>query len=249
MSALAYWWQSSVGARGGVSPDVSALVSALGGDGAVAAFYDYRFGVQATGGVVDSWSDSRGIGPALSVTGSARPLLGASGVTFDGVDDYLRASGGTLNGFGDPMALFLVAVMPAAQDAAINRRLVVLSSGTTEALRAYIALASNGYNIIGQPTNTTVGNVVGLSGTRLLQGRRTAGLVAGQIGSAAEVSTSAAQTATTVTRLTIAGAASDVSVAFAGFTLKALGVTTTGLSSAQWSAIQAWAQAVHGATL
>jgi hypothetical protein len=78
--------------------DVTTLVTALGGDASVAAFYDVRTRVTKSGATVSQWDDARGnagFGPALvQATGTRKPAWDAANllITTDGVDDILKSA-------------------------------------------------------------------------------------------------------------------------------------------------------------
>lgn len=93
--------------------DIAALISVLGGNTVVSAFYDVRAGVTATT-TVSQWDDARGatgFGPSLvQATSGNRPAWDPSALTmsFDGIDDTLATVASPLFALATPMSLAFV---------------------------------------------------------------------------------------------------------------------------------------------
>jgi hypothetical protein len=74
--------------------DISDLVTLLGGDSHVLAFYDARFGVNG-GALVTSWDDARGttgFGPNWPAVGTTKPAYASSTITLDAVDNGFESA-------------------------------------------------------------------------------------------------------------------------------------------------------------
>lgn len=238
--------------------DIRTLVAALGGDAAVVALYDARFGITITGSGVSGWADARGasgFGPTIvQGTDAARPSYSASerAVTFDGSDDFLRAtSAAALTSIADSCALVLVAQL-AAQDASA-RSMCYLSNSSSPAALAW--LHSTTFQLRTQTPVLVNPTFPGSSDVRVLHGRRTqaAGdvVIGARMGSGAESTTGpSAEAAVSPDRLTLGANNAGTAGAFTPITAaRALLVVKGDYTAAMAAAVNQWALAVHRAVL
>lgn len=91
----------------------TALITALGGNAAVLAFYDARVGVTLASGKVSAWADVRGagFGPSLvQATPANQPAYDGANITVDGVSTCLisGATAAMFNLVGVAMTLVVV---------------------------------------------------------------------------------------------------------------------------------------------
>lgn len=102
-------------AGGGGGTDTADLITALGGNSAVRAFYDYRYEIASVSGLVSQWDDVRGAGygvPALAqATSGNRPTLASDGVTVSSGAHWLRTTSSPVFALGDPMTLVVVGAL------------------------------------------------------------------------------------------------------------------------------------------
>lgn len=206
---------------------IAALRSELG-DAAIAGLYVMGSGQSTTGGVLDSWADARGagFGPTLSAAGSARPAVDADGiVTFDGTDDYLRATDGALaNITAGSAAIVLIGTIPTY--VASNVHAAILSTGTTVHTRT---LRTSAVSYRGYAGASAFGAIdpSALTGVRVIHARRTqsgGNAVPGiRAGSAAEATAAASAVAvTTPDRFTVGASAADVATEFGAMVVRAI---------------------------
>jgi hypothetical protein len=240
------------GGGAGLPADVPTLITALGGDAVVPAFYDARTGVGLTGSLVDSWADARGggFGPALTATTTARPTYDAvlKTLTFDGTANFLRASAG-YPAFPDSCAVVLVCTIPPGATGPV---VAELSPGATN-LSVLIRMNATPQMFCQTPAAGSA-NVAttGLTGTRVCHGRQT--IVGGnitsgmQIGSGTEVTVTAAAVSTNPTRLTIGASRADVAALWSAFVVRAV-LVYKGDYAGKQATVNTWANANHGATL
>lgn len=115
------WWDGeaseSVGGPGGPIADITALITALGGNALVPAFYDGRLNVTASGGVASQWQDARGagFGPNLTAAGTAQPsYIGTDHLVFDGVNNQMVSAAVAAFDLSSPISLVFVSSAAAA---------------------------------------------------------------------------------------------------------------------------------------
>jgi hypothetical protein len=131
--------------------DVTTLITALGGDASVLAFYDARHNVTVAGGRVSSWGDARGagFGPALVPTQSGtthQPVYnGATGpILFSWSDtNALRtAVPSSLFDLSKPLTMVYVGSVTLASSGLGS---VAIASDSIDPPARVLALASKGY--------------------------------------------------------------------------------------------------------
>jgi hypothetical protein len=110
---------SGAGSDGLAGPiaDITALITALGGNALVPAFYDGRLNVTASLGVASLWRDARGLGfgPDLTAAGAAQPsYVGNNQLVFDGVNNQMVSAAVAAFDLSNPISLVFVASAAAA---------------------------------------------------------------------------------------------------------------------------------------
>lgn len=95
--------------------DFQTMINATGGNAKWPAFYDGRYNVTSSAGVVSSWADARtgSFGPALVGTGTQQPSYsGADHSVFDGVNNVLQcASAQAAFSLSQPLSLVFVGIV------------------------------------------------------------------------------------------------------------------------------------------
>lgn len=131
----------------------SSLISNLGGDTPVNAFYDARNNVGVTGAAVDYWDDTRGgagFAPRISFVGSARPTFNAVSTQIEGdaTDDEGTTPPSALFDLGGAKTLYVIC---AARGASLPRYTAALHnvSPYTGGRRLMAIRESNDVNISG----------------------------------------------------------------------------------------------------
>lgn len=243
------------------SNDVVQLVAqlnALYGADVVVGAYDYRFNLSASGGFVDAWADARDTngGPPLLAAASQRPAAGANGVTWDGFDDRLRtAAQGRLAELTDFLSMVVVGRLPALPGAGTRYLGAVTGGQVTRFFEVYnttTALAVVANNVA--PTANQAPQTVGTRVLHASRGRNAGNLyVSNQIGAGAAVvagpAAAPAVAAGTINRVTLGANGFDSASGFAALTdIKAV-LFLSQYTDAGAVLVNAWAQAVHGATL
>lgn len=97
---------------GGPMADITALITALGGNAVVPAFYDGRLNVTSAAGVASVWQDARGpgFGPNLTAAGAAQPSYVATDhLVFDGVNNQMVSAAVPAFDLSQPISLVFVA--------------------------------------------------------------------------------------------------------------------------------------------
>lgn len=228
------------------------LISDLGGNSAVLAFYDVRQNVTLSGLTVPAWDDVRGagagFGPTLSGAGHAPAWDGVNQlVTTDGAATYLASSAVALfNNFGVGLTVVYVGNIPSAASrkfavAVANAAVQTAGVGLTSESSGFIGARFNG----GTATSTAAtGSALRLSFAA--KESTTAGDVevptlaqVRQFGSAA-VSANCSLTLGDV----VAGGGSLLATSARAILVLAGLYTTT-----QRDKIKTWAQTYHGVTL
>ena len=152
---------------GVVTPDWQTLITALGGNSSVLAFYDGRFNVTSSAGVASAWTDVRGggFGPAFAATGTGQPAYnGTSTLTFDGVANAMWTAASALFDVSGPLSFVMVGSSTATTNWA-----GIADSSTAVRLLSHFPTSSN-YSARGGSPNTTAGSSTVATGstTRLL---------------------------------------------------------------------------------
>lgn len=112
-----------ISGAGPAPADIATLITALGGNGAVAAFYDCRTGLTILpGNLVSAWADARGggFGPTLvQATGSKQPTIGGDGslLTVAASLQNLFAAANALFNIGGSYTLIFVGAIPGTKAA------------------------------------------------------------------------------------------------------------------------------------
>lgn len=227
-------------ARPPVSADITTLIATLAAAGiTVTALYDVRTGLTVNGGVVDSWAESRGRAPALIGSGTARPASDASGLTFDGVDDFLRGTGA----FG--VTGHCAAVMVMKGQTSIVGRALELSVGATGSTIASAQAAGPTWT-----TNALAGAAMlaNAASPQILHSRFKAATEYGtKVGAAVEVTAVTAAAAATPDRLTLGANRLDAPSSFAPVVGLRAVLILAGDYTAQQATVNTWAVANHGA--
>ncbi|MDB4906354.1 MAG: Concanavalin A-like lectin/glucanase superfamily [Gemmatimonadetes bacterium] len=200
------------------------------------------FNGTATTGVVQCSDDLRW-GPPLASSGTSRGLWDANAktITFDTVDDYMRAVGGTLSNLTGNHGWAFVGAAPTAD----GRRIVSLSNGSAA---AGTFMDRNTVNIIRMLGSTGgAATTPYVAGTRVIHGRfNTVGPAqAVQDGASAEVSTGSSALTAGINTLTLS--ASMVPAAFGGLVAKGLLVYAADYTG-KAAIVNSWG-AQQGATL
>lgn len=221
--------------------DVDTLAAAIAGQGAsLTALYDVRRGLTVNGGVVDAWAESRGRTLPLVGAGAARPASDASGLTFDGVDDFLRAAGayGITTDFGVFMVL--------KGQTAIAGRAMELSIGAVTSITSGQQTAGPQWSVKALANASMLANA---ASPQILHSRKKSGVQVGsQVGAAAEVTAVDATGAQTPDRLTIGANRIDIAASFAPIVgLRAIGLIAGDYVAAIATLVNNWAVANHGA--
>lgn len=94
-----------VASQGGAAADPSSPPSFLSSDGDTWGWYLYTDSVVQTGNAVRRWGDYLNSSNDLLVVSTRYPTLGATGITFDGSDDFLTTGEKTL---GQPITIYAV---------------------------------------------------------------------------------------------------------------------------------------------
>lgn len=241
--------------RQGSGGGAADIITALGGDAAVAAYYDVRAGVGVSGAgptFVDSWEDARGnagFGPTLSAAGVVRPSVAGggadpvAGIYFNGhylshaaaIPAFDVSAGKSLllvgsmtgGGSGNKYAAAL------ASDAGAARLLGVAFFGG-----ANISTAINGVTVSsGEPGSAT---------RRVIVGGTAAGNVRARVPNLAAGTGAGAALGAGDMQLTL-GLYHPDGAGFGECTLFAVFVLNRLASAADEAHVLAWATAVHGA--
>jgi hypothetical protein len=204
---------------------------------------------------VGSWADARGASayaPALvQSTADAKPVYSASArtITFDGTDDYLRATSATWNTITAACAVIVVGTLPSTVGS--EERVLEVAAGDGTNVIGLNRAASNG-----NPSAFVVGvataSITAAAGTRVFHGRRTAAsggnvTVGARLGAETEVTSTGAGADKTANAITLG--ASRATALFADTIVRSLLVLKGGYTSAQQVAVNEWARAVHGASI
>lgn len=160
--------------------DIDTLIVNLGGNAAVLAIYDTRFGVTSTGGMVDSWADARGagFGPTLTGAGATRPAWDATNkiITGDGVDDVLVSPASALFDLSPAIGVAFVGSMPA--NPAGNQWSVATIVDAAYAFGRYLLLFSSavGLKVLGNQASTPASAAAGSATRRVFIAGKSAAL-------------------------------------------------------------------------
>lgn len=196
------------------------------GDAALVGLYVMGINQSVSSGVLDSWADARGtagFGPALAGTLTARPAVGGSGIlTFDGTDDYLRASAG-LGGITQDCALAIVGTLPTTGAGA--EVMADLADGSANSILSLRRDVTNGsYLVLGGGASSAT--VAAVAGTITMHGRRTgtgaSSPTGARIGTGAEGTALSSLVAQTAASLTIGANRVATPAQFADFTCRAV---------------------------
>lgn len=112
-----------ISGSGPAPSDIATLITALGGNAAVNAFYDCRTGLTiVTGNLVSAWADARGggFGPSLvQATGSKQPAIGGDGslLTVAASLQNLFAAANALFNIGGSYTLIFIGAIPGTKAA------------------------------------------------------------------------------------------------------------------------------------
>lgn len=221
------------------------LITALGGDSAVAGFWDYRYALYGLSGVVDAWGDIRGGNAAALIgSGSGRPVCGAGGLTFNGTTHFLRALGG-LQAITGSCGCILITRGTSVPD----RREWELSVDAATSILSGTITSGPVYGVGAATTPLT--QSAPTASARIFHARRTVTVdTASRLGSGAETASASATGGVTANRFTLGGSRNDTPTLFSGLTdLKAVILLAGVYTPAQVALINAWAQTAHGAIL
>lgn len=244
--------------RGTLASDIRSLVAVLGGDAAVIGFYDARFGITITGTGVSSWADARGssgFGPTLvQGTDAARPAYSASErtVSFDGSDDFLRATDSAYAAVTAACALVWVGTIPSTGGVTTECIADLSDASDVQILTHRRAVNDGVFRVEAAAANAATRTAA--AGTRVHHGRRTAssaGTVTcgARIGSAVEGTTTPTVDDLIGDRLTLGGSRADTPSSFGDPIIRALLVIAGDYTSAMQTAVNEWGKSFHGATL
>jgi hypothetical protein len=224
--------------------DIPALAAAIvaSGGAVLSTLFDRRIGQGIrTPGFLDSWAPAVGGSPLLCLADASRPAVDASGIlTFDGVDDVLRAAGD----FGITGSCFIVLI--AKGQTSITGRAWELSQGAGVS----ILTGQQGAGPIWATKGIApVAMVANAAQPQILSSRKTTTVdIASRVGTAAEVAAADATGNQTPNRFTLGNNRIDVPSSAAPLTGVCAVVMGVGVYSAAINTLVAnWAIANHGA--
>lgn len=230
------------------------LVRSLGGNAAVPAIYDVRYGITLAAGAVSQWDDARGaagFGPSLvQVTAGKRPVwdVAALTATFDGVDDDMTTAASALFDISGDYSIILIGALT-------NLAANGWSAGIADA-----AAPTRALRLRSQPTGGVIGcqvvaafaqsTVITSATRRLLIGSKVAATsdAFADVPKTARVTTAAAGVLAAGANTLTIGAFFTGSLSPAPLVARALLCLTRQVTVADIATLLAWSQAAHGVT-
>lgn len=232
--------------------DIAALVSVLGGNASVPAFYDVRAGVTATT-TVSQWDDARGVtgfGPSLvQATANSRPTFDpfAQTLTFDATDDTLATGASALFALAVPITLVLIGAiqqtaaiahcMAIADAAGLSRFMSIRGTATASGVLAMQVQASGsaGSVVVSTTRRCAIAGTDGTTGMTF------------DVPNVARVSSAAGASPASGNNILTLGNSFSGNVSPASLVVRAALVLNRQATAADVATLLAWAQANHGA--